>query len=272
MKYSVLLSVYAKEKAEYFKQCLNSVFLSTVKPSEVVIVKDGPVNEELEKVIEDFCRVYNTIKVVGLEKNSGLGIALNEGLKHCENELVARMDTDDICVSDRFEKQLKAFENNAGVSVVGGYITEFIDSPENIISTRKVPCSTEEIKNFGKNRNPINHVTVMFKKQDIQSVGGYRKVKDIGYEDYDLWIRLIVSGKQLINIDDVLVNVRVGNDMYKRRGDKKRLATALYFRKKMWEIGYCSFGEFIISAVKTIAFSCAPAFVRKYAYKVLLRK
>ncbi len=272
MDFSVLISVYKREKPEYFRACLESVFSGTIIPNETVIVKDGELTEELESVIREFSAAHNSIKVVALEQNVGLGRALNAGLEHCTNELVARMDTDDLCCANRFATQIKVFESNPDISAVGGYITEFIGEPSNIVSTRKVPTNFEELKKYSRKRNPMNHVTVMFKKSDIIEVGSYQKVFDIGYEDYDLWIRLIMAGKILANVDEVLVNVRVGADMYKRRGDKKRLKTALYFRKKMWRSGYYGFFSYVWYSLQTIAFACVPSFVRKFLYKKVLRK
>lgn len=272
MEFSLLLSVYAKEKPEYLDKCLRSVLKSTVLPNEIILVKDGPLTDELEFVLEKYCAETDVFKVVSLEKNGGLGTALNAGLEECTYELVARMDTDDICLQNRFEMQLKEFEENPSVSLVGGYITEFIGEETNIVSTRKVPTDFEELKKYSRKRNPVNHVTVMFKKSDIIEVGSYQKVKDIGYEDYDLWIRLIMAGKIIKNIDSVLVNVRIGADMYKRRGDKKRLKTALYFRKKLWKSGYYSFFAYVVCSVETVAFAVVPSWVRRIAYKIFLRK
>ena len=271
-EFSLLISVYVKEKPEYLEGCLQSVFQSTLLPSEVIIVKDGPITEQLQAVLNKYCELYDFIKIVSLEKNVGLGQALNEGMKYCNFKFVARMDTDDICDKDRFKTQLQIFMDNPEASLVGGFITEFIDTPDNIVSTRKVPMDMESIKKYARKRNPVNHVTVMFKKNDIIEVGGYQKVKDVGYEDYDLWIRLIMSGKRIINVDKIFVNVRVGQDMYQRRGDKKRLKTALYFRKKLWKIGYYSFFHYILYSCETIVFSCIPTCLRKKIYEKVLRK
>ena len=158
------------------------------------------------------------------------------------------------------------------MSLIGGNITEFIDTPNNIVSVRKVPSDFESLKKYARKRNPVNHVTVMFRKSDIIEVGGNQKVKDVGYEDYDLWIRLITSNKKILNLDEIFVNVRVGTDMYKRRGDKKRLKTALFFRKKLWKIGYYSFFHYLLYSIETIAFCFIPTFVRKWMYKRVLRK
>ena len=266
------MSVYHKEKPNYLVECLESIHKSTIMPNQIVIVKDGPLTEELDKIIDDFASKYDNYKILPLEQNVGLGIALNKGLEVCDHELVARMDTDDICLEKRFEEQLKEFEKDDSLSLVGGYITEFIDTPDNIVSTRKVPIEKQSLIKYSKKRNPINHVTVMFKKSAIIEVGGYQKVKDVGYEDYDLWIRLLMANKNVKNVDKVFVNVRVGEDMYKRRGDKKRLKTALYFRKKLWKMGYYSWFHYIFYSIQTIAFSCVPASVRKFLYKKILRK
>ena len=272
MNYSVLMSVYAKEKPEYLEECLRSVYASSFPSDDVVIVKDGPLTPELDGVLEEYAKRYPTFHVIALEENSGLGIALNYGLDHCKNELIGRMDTDDICMPERFETQVKVFEEDPDASVVGGHITEFIDTPDNIVSMRKVPSDPDELRKYGRKRNPVNHVTVMFKKQDIIEVGSYQKVTDVGYEDYDLWIRLILAGKKIVNVDKVFVNVRVGKDMYKRRGNKKRLKTALFFRKKLWKMGYYSFFHYVLYSVETIAFCCVPSFVRKFLYENVLRK
>lgn len=272
MEFSLLLSVYAKEKPEYLNKCLKSILESTVLPNEIVVVKDGPLTDELESVLKEYSAENNFFKIVALDKNVGLGKALNAGLTECSNELVARMDTDDICMPTRFEIQLKEFDANPSVSLVGGYITEFVDEETNIVSTRKVPTDFESLKKYSRKRNPVNHVTAMFKKSDIQAVGGYQKVKDVGYEDYDLWIRLIMADKKILNVDSIFVNVRVGKDMYKRRGNKKRLKTALFFRKKLWKMGYYGFLPFLFYSAQTIAFAFVPSSVRKFLYKTILRK
>lgn len=272
MKFTVLISVYKKENPIYLSECLDSVLSNTVLPDEIIIVKDGELTAELDSVLDSYCEADSTIKLIPLKENCGLGRALSEGLKYCSYDMVARMDTDDICASDRFETQLNYLQSHEEVSLVGGYITEFIDDKANIVSMRKVPLSFEDIKVYSKKRNPVNHVSVMFRKKDILDVGGYQKVKDVGYEDYDLWIRLIMAGCVIENIDKVLVNVRVGADMYKRRGNKKRLKTALFFRKKLWKLHYYGFFSYVLYSAETIAFACVPSFVRKFLYKKVLRK
>ena len=230
-KFSVLMSTYEKDNSEYFLKALNSVINQTVLPNEIIIVVDGPVSEEYKEVIENQKDKYDIIKLIYLEKNSGLGNALKIGLEQCTYDIVARMDSDDIAKNDRFEKQLKIFEKNNNITIVGGNITEFIDDENNIISRRVVPEKNEEIKEYIKKRCPFNHMTVMFRKKDVLSVGNY--IEWHYNEDYYLWLRLYLNNYQFYNIQDDLVNVRVGKDMYKRRGGWKYFQSERNIQKIM---------------------------------------
>ena len=232
--YSVLLSVYFKEKPEFLKQALDSMFNQTVKPDEVVLVEDGPLTEELYAVLNEYTEQYPEVfKRVVNETNLGLGKALNRGLEECKNELVARMDTDDVSVSDRCEKQLKIFIETPNVDVVGANIAEFIESPEETVSVRKVPSTHEEICAYLKKRCPFNHVAVTFKKSAVIKAGGYI---DWHYnEDYYLWIRMYLAGCIFANINENLVNVRVGKEMYARRGGRKYYTSEKNLFKYMYK-------------------------------------
>lgn len=173
VKFSVLLSIYYKEKPEYFRECMESIYSQTVLPDEIVLVEDGRLTDELYEAIRDYeCRPSEiNFVTVKLEKNSGLGLALAEGIKHCSNELVARMDTDDICVPDRFERQLDAFSENPGFDIIGGYISEFSDDMHNIISERTVPLGNYVIKQYQRKRDAFNHMTVMYKRSAVLGCG-----------------------------------------------------------------------------------------------------
>ncbi len=215
MKFSVLLSVYHKENPEWLKEALDSVYTQTLPPSEVVLVEDGPLTPELDAIIATF----PDLTIVKLERNRGLGGALEEGLLHCTNDLVARMDTDDICLPYRFEHQVKQFVDNPSLSVASGHITEFIDTPDNIIGRRNVPIGNVACKKYLKQRDPINHVAVMFRKSEVLRAGNYQPWHF--NEDSYLWLRMYLAGCTFDNLDEVLVNVRVGKDMYARRGGWK---------------------------------------------------
>lgn len=212
MKFTVLMSVYYKEKPEYLQLALESVINQTVIPNEIVLVQDGKLTNELQAVITEYLQNYPTIfKTYALQQNQGLGKALNFGMQKCSNELIARMDTDDIAEPNRFELQIKEFEEDKELMLCGGQIAEFADNQTEITGYRNVPLKHNEILNFAKKRNPFNHMTVMFKKHAVQSVGGYI---DMPYfEDYWLWARMLRVGCKAKNIDQVLIRVRAGQDI-----------------------------------------------------------
>lgn len=218
--YSVLMSLYIKEKPEYLRLAIDSMLNQTVKPDEIVIVEDGPLTDSLYAILDEYKAKYpEIVRTVKNEKNLGLGLALNVGLKECKNELVARMDTDDISKPDRCEKQLKVFTEKSNLDIVGGNITEFIDSVDNKVGARTVPQTDSEIKEYIKRRCPFNHMTVMFKRESVLKVGNY--IDWFWNEDYSLWIRMYLANMTFANIPESLVNVRVGKDMYNRRGSWK---------------------------------------------------
>ena len=217
-KYSVLMSVYKKENASYLLEAVNSMLNQSVKPSEIVLVEDGPLTDELYTAIDLLVHENAHIfKIVKNEKNLGLGLALAKGLKECSYELVARMDTDDIARSNRISKQLLEFEKDDELSLCGGNIREFAGSVENTVGLRVVPVEDREIKKYIKNRCPFNHMTVMFKKSDVLKAGNYQHL--LYNEDYLLWINMLKVGCKFKNIPEVLVDVRVDTDFYAdRRG------------------------------------------------------
>ena len=230
----------------------------TVKPDEIVIVEDGPLTDELYKVLNGYTENYHDIfhRVVN-ETNLGLGKALSRGLEVCKNEFVARMDTDDISLAERCEKQLKFFFKNANIDVVGTNIAEFVSNPEEIVSVRKVPSNNEEICAFLKKRCPFNHMSVMFKKSAVLNAGGYL---DWHYnEDYYLWIRMYLSDYHFANINENLVNVRVGSEMFARRGgisyyrSEKNLFKFMYKHKiiSWWSYQKAKFVRFIVQVMMT---------------------
>lgn len=214
MKFTVLLSLYYKENAEYFEQCLVSIKDQSIQASEVVIVIDGPVGDSLHKVIDNW-RNCLPIKTLQLEKNVGLGQALNKGLSVCTYDLVFRMDTDDICYSNRFALQLQAFEEDEKLMLLGGHIEEYNESFDLLLGKRMVPIGNEEIRKRAIMKSPFNHMTVAFRKSAVVSVGGYQHHALM--EDYNLWLRMIASNYLVNNLDAVLVKARAGESMLRRR-------------------------------------------------------
>lgn len=268
-KFSVLMSVYAHEQSAYLKEALRSVFNQTVPPSEVVLVKDGLLTTELEAVIASFAERYKSLKIVALAKNMGLGNALNVGLSACTYDLVARMDSDDLSLPNRFETQLKAFEKYLEVSVVGGWISEFENNPKQIISYRKVPEFDCEIKHFFCSKSPVNHVTVMFRKEDILKVGGYQHFYCL--EDYWLWTRMINEGLKFYNIQNILVNVRGGAAMAARRGGWKYVKSEIKLQWQIWRMGLISVYMFLRNVCVRFSIHMMPNQLRCFVYKRILR-
>lgn len=250
-KYSVLMSLYQKEKPDYLMTALDSMIYQSVAPDEIVLVKDGSLTSELENVLKDYKSKYNELfTIVESKENVGLGRALNLGLKYCKNELVARMDTDDISSKDRCEQQLKMFDKNKSLDLVGGDITEFIDDEKNIKGKRVVPKTDVEIKNYIKRRCPFNHGTVMFKKSSVMNAGSY--MDWFWNEDYYLWIRMLEDGCVFANTGTVLVNFRSGLDMYSRRGGKKYFKSESSLQKYMLDKKIISFPRYLINVTERL--------------------
>lgn len=222
MNFSVLMSVYYKENPLFLSDALNSVYSQTVKPTEVVLVQDGPLIKELYDVIDSWKNKLNIVDVI-MTSNVGLGEALNQGLQLCSYELVARMDTDDIALPTRFEKQIAAFDSQ-NIDVCGSWISEFDNDPSTILSIRQVPEYHADITKFARSKNPMNHPSVMFKKTTIVKVGGYQNV--LYFEDYYLWLSLIKNGATLYNIPSPLVHMRAGFNQLSRRSGY------LYFKRE----------------------------------------
>lgn len=215
--FSVLMSLYHKEKPEHFNTCMASIWdQQTLKTTEIVLVLDGPIGQGLTKSVEHWQqKLGNILKIVTLAENVGLGKALNEGLKHCTNEWVFRMDTDDICTSDRFEKQLAFIEQNPDVVLFSSQVMEFNQDITDADVIKSVPLTHDEIKKFAQKRCPFNHMTVVYKRDVILSLGGYQH--HLFMEDYNLWLRVIGNNYKVANLPDVLLYARVGNGMHARR-------------------------------------------------------
>lgn len=265
------MSLYVKEKAEYFRQCMESILNQTVLPDEIVVVKDGPVSDGVEAVLSEYLkRCGGMIKTVPLEKNMGLGLALSEGIKHCSNEIVARMDTDDIAVPDRFEMQLKAFEDDPGLDVCGGQIIEFEVSPDKPVAERRVPLSHEEIIEYQKKRSAFNHMTVMYKKSKVLAAGNYKHCPLM--EDDMLWVDMILSGARCANLDEYLCYVRTNRDMIARRGGLKYYKKYKSARKMILDTGFITKKEYKKTNRIQWIICVMPGWLRKFVFFKLIHK
>lgn len=270
-KYSVLMSVYYKEKPEWLDYSIESMMKQTILPNEFVIIEDGPLNDELYKVIEKYKDKYPSVfKIVKIEKNGGLGPALNKGILECKNEYIARMDSDDYSFPNRIEKEFEIFEKHQELGLVGCNVEEFEGNIENINCSVILPETQDEIIKFSKRRCPFRHPTLLYKKSEVLKAGNYRDFYLC--EDYDIYVRMLRSGCKCYNIQEPLVYMRVGKDFYKRRGGLKYLKAMLKFKNEQLKIGYFSFADYLKSVIPHIIVCLMPNSLRDYIYRNFLRK
>lgn len=269
--FSVLMSVYKKEKSEFLDESLKSIESQTIMPNQIVLVEDGPLTLELYKVIKRHKLMYDGLyDIVRGKQNQGLGSALRFGTNKVKGEWIARMDSDDIAVPNRFELQLREIIANPNLSLLGGQVDEFETSIENVVGHRDVPLYEKKIRQFLKWRNPFNHPTVMIKKNILQSVGGYDSQGKL--EDYFLWVKIISNGNVFKNLPKILVHMRVDDGMYKRRGEIKNVKYILKLRKLLYKSGLVNKCEEYIGSIIMIVNTISPGWTRKLLYKNTLHR
>lgn len=272
-KFSIITSVYKNDNPEYVRIALDSMLMDqSVKPDEIMLVQDGPVPYELSRLLieykDNYCDIFHVIK---LEKNGGLGKALKLGVENAKYDIIARMDSDDICLPNRFGKQLAYLEAHPDCDIVGGQMTEFIESPDNIVGRREVPLDNERIYDYMKSRCALNHVTVMFRKESVLKAGNYQDW--FWNEDYYLWVRMMMAGCKFANIPDVVVNVRSGADQYARRGGKKYFDSEIGIKKLMLEKGVITRSQYIVNYIERFIIQLMlPNSVRGWVFRTFARK
>lgn len=269
--YSVLMSVYKKEKAEYLKTSIKSMMNQSVPTNDFVLICDGPLTQELNEVINDAQRQYGEkIRVVRFEKNGGLGHALQVGVKECKNAIIARMDSDDISNPYRCEKELEVLMNHPEISIVGSVIEEFSTTPDIVDAKRAVPETNDEIISFSKTRNPFNHPSVMYRKEAVLKAGNYSNVRYM--QDYYLWIDMLIAGMKGYNIQESLVWMRADSNLFKRRSGKIYVQIQIELFKKMYDAGYITKVEYLKSVFIRVCSALAPNKIRQFMFKKILRK
>jgi glycosyltransferase involved in cell wall biosynthesis len=242
----------------------------TEAPDEFVLVCDGPLGPSLDRVISALSDEFSSsLRVVRLAKNVGLGPALNVGLAECRNELVARMDSDDVSLPDRCRAQLEAFAADPALDIVGGWIGEFDESPQDLSRMRKVPETDEAIREFAKVRCPFNHMTVMFRKSSVLDVGGYGDVPLC--EDYDLWARMLSTGSRAANVQKLLVWARTDQGTLGRRRQPSVHRARMRIKKDLLKCGFMSKGEYVWSLLLDCAIAYAPLPVMEWVTRRMLR-
>ena len=269
-KFSVLMSLYIREKAEYFDQCMQSMLRQTVLPNEIVIVFDGPISRELSDTVNKYVQQKtNWIKIVKNKENRGLGLALATGVPVCTYDLIARMDTDDIAREDRFEKQLKMFMIDPELDICGSHIIEFENNINNVLSKREVPLSNQVIAEYQKQRSAFNHMTVMYKKSMVLRAGNYEHCPLM--EDDMLWVRMLLAGAKCANVDDYLVYARTGYAMIERRGGWSYFNKYKMGRKMILDTGYISKWDYWKTIGIQFVVALMPKKIRLIIFTKLLR-
>lgn len=270
-KYSVLMSVYYKEKPEWLKYSIESMLNQTVLCDEFVLVEDGPLTKELDDVVDEFSSKYPKLfKIVKIKKNGGLGPALQRGVLECKNEFIARMDSDDYSKPDRIEKQIKIFEENPELGLVGTNVEEFEESIDKVNCHVILPETHDEIYKFSKTRCPFRHPSLLYRKSAVLKAGNYRMFYLC--EDYDIYVRMLQTDCKCYNIQEPLVYMRIGKDFYKRRGGWKYMKTILKFKNEQLKSGYFSFVNYLKSTIPHVIVCLMPNSLRDYVYRNFLRR
>lgn len=271
LKFSVLMPVYFKENPEYFNTALESIVNQTLKPNEIVIVKDGALTQELDTVIKEYVSKFPQLfNIVSLEKNVGQGKARNAGLQACKYNIVALMDSDDIARKDRFEIQIKYLETHSEIDCIGSFITEFENNPNNIESIKAVPITHDAIFNFGKWRSPMNNMTVVYRKDKVMEVGAYNFF-NFG-EDYYLFAKMLMNGCKFYNIEECLVNARAGSRMLAKRVGWNKIKQEFMLFYEFRKISYINNYQFVRNVTLKFLLRIIPNWLRSWIYKRFLRK
>ena len=271
MEFSVLMSLCDKERPEHLMRALDSVIYQTVTASEIVLIKDGPLKEELDEIVHIYSRKYPELfRVFSFEENMGLGRALKFGVEQCRYDIIARMDTDDISKRKRFEKQLSVLEENPKIDVLSSWIEEFQGNEGNIVDEKRIPETQADIYEYAKSRNPVNHPVVMFKKKAVLDAGNYM---EFPYnEDYYLWGRMLAAGYKFYNIQENLLKFRNSKKTFKRRGGWKYAKQDVRLQKKFYEIGLIKRHKMFENILIRVSVRLLPNFLRKIVYHDLLRE
>lgn len=268
--FSVVMPVYAGDEPEYVGKALESLQEQSYCPNEVLLIVDGPIPGGLEQILSDWKQGSELpIRIYRLESNQGLGNALREGVLNAENDIIARMDADDIAVKSRFEDELSLLTSNPEVDIVGGQIVEFDSEYTEPLTKRTVPTKHTEIVDEAQFRSPMNHATVMFRRQAVLDAGNYRSVDRM--EDYDLWIRMITNGATFANLPQVLLHVRAGRDFFGRRGGLEYAREEFNRQTEFYRRGFIGLPRYLFNILMRVPFRLVPDSVREFVYRRFAR-
>ena len=270
-KYSVLMPLYYKEKPEFLRKSIESMVQQTVKPDDFVIVEDGPLTDELYEVLNEYERKYDFIHRIVQKENLGCGASLNNGLRSCKNELIARMDSDDISLPNRCEKQLEMFEKYPELGVVGTAMYEFSSDENNPKYIKFMPETPEEVYKYGKRRIPFSHPTVMYRKSVVYDKhNGY--CEERGMDDSDLFPRLMYSGVLGRNINEPLLKYRSNEEQYRRRINLKDSLAVIRYSYRNYKMKYTGLIDLAYVVVLNLGACLLPIKLRMFLFKKMTRK
>jgi glycosyltransferase involved in cell wall biosynthesis len=269
-KYSCLISLYSKENPEYLCESLNCLINQTVPPDEILVVKDGQLTEQLEIILDDYKSLYpGLFSFVSYEENRGLWYALRQGVPACRNEIIMRMDVDDVSTLDRAAKELKVLQEHSEIGCVGSNVTEFENNVNHPVALVNLPEKHEDIVAFGKKRCPFRHPSLMYRKSVVLAAGNYQEMPL--FEDYDLYMRLFSTGCKFYNIQESLVYMRTSQDFYARRGSYEYMKKMLHFKIACLKRGNYTVGEFLYCTIPHMIVCLMPNSLRKFVYQHMLR-
>ncbi|MBQ2798782.1 MAG: glycosyltransferase [Ruminiclostridium sp.] len=270
--YSVLMSVYKGENTEYFRASMDSLCNQTHPASQIVLVCDGPLGDELDMIVSEYKdKLGDILDVVQLPENKGTAYCANIGLKSCKNEYIMKMDSDDVCKSNRAEKQMSYLTDKPYIDILGSYIEEFKSADNTVIGVRQTPTTHEEIVKFAKRRAPFNNQTLVYKKEYAEKIGGYSSDL-IRCEDYDFMVRMLMAGAKSANIPEVLVRYRVDKNNLKRRRNWKNTKSFFAVRKKIYKMGFSGFWDYVLPCAGQLLLFITPSCITGLIYKLMLRK
>lgn len=269
MNFSVLMSIYKNESPIFFSRAMESIWdEQALKPAEIVLVLDGPLPSELHTVVSRWKeKLPDVLKVIRLSRNMGLGDALNIGLKECAYDIVARMDGDDISLPDRFLKQVDFLRKHKDIAVVGSWVSEFTSDENEVVSTRRLPENHEKLFVFAKRRNPMNHPSVVFRKEAVMQAGGYQKM--MWLEDYYLWVRMMSLGMRFVNIQEPLVSMRAGFPQLERRSGIKYAFSEYALQRELLKLNFINHVDFMTAFFSRVCVRLLPKVILGRIYRLL---
>ena len=268
--YSVIISIYSKVDPDDLATSINSILNQTFRTNEFILIKDGKLTKQQEDILEPIVKENKDIfKIYEFEENKGAGQAYNKGLEMCTNKWAAIMDSDDFAVADKFEKQMTYLSTHSDIDAIGTNAVEFLNDIDNVVSTRIMPETNEEIIKFGHGRCPMIQPTVVFKVDSVKKAGSYQHSPLT--EDFDLYIRMIMNNCKFYTYQEVLYYIRTSDNFFKRRGGLKYLKPILSFKYKYFKKGYFSFLQFSKTAFSSFIVAMMPNKVRTMVYKKFLR-